>query len=258
MLRIKILKFVFIFFFFRLLGLLIKLSDHRKRIANLFREPLLHFLVIGAVLFLIFGWRGNPALLQGGQLGSPSAQVFVSQEDIDRMKAVYTKTWQRPPAEEELKGLVEDFVRNEIYYREAIAMGLDKDDEVLKRRLRQRMEFIFEDISSGEEPTEEELQVYMQKHSEKYRIDPQISFRQVYIDVSKRGQHAESDARQILARLKQGTDPETTGDPFLLSSEVPITALWDITKQFGESFSKSLLELEPGAWEGPMACIWSW
>ena len=92
------------------------------------------------------------------------------------MVETFTRTWQRPPTEEEVKSLVEDFVRNEIYYREALAIGLDRDDAVIRRRMRQKMEFIFEDISALADPTDEELQAFLKKHSEHYLVDPQIAF----------------------------------------------------------------------------------
>ena len=129
-----------------------------------FREPLVHFLLIGAGLFLLFGWRGGPASFPAGPSGPQSAKIVVATSEIDQMTGTFTRTWQRPPTEEEVKGLVEDFVRNEIYYREALAIGLDRDDGVIRRRLRQKMEFIFEDISSRTEPTEEDLLAYMKKH----------------------------------------------------------------------------------------------
>jgi len=219
---------------------------------SLLREPLLHFFLIGAALFLLFGWRSNSVSLPGGQTGTPTAQIVVSRDALDQMNNLFAKTWQRPPTEEEQKKLVEDFVRNEIYYREAIAIGLDRDDEVLKRRLRQKMEFIYEDITSWVEPTDADLKAYRKKHREKYLTDPEISFRQVYINTNKRGTSAESDARQILAQITGGADPGSVGDRTLLEPEVLLSPLWDIRKQFGDEFSNSLLELRPGRWEGPI------
>ena len=95
-------------------------------------------------------------------------QIVVGQDALERMKEQFEKTWQRPPTKTEENSLIEDFVRNEIYYREALAIGLDRDDEVLKRRLRQKMEFIYADISALVEPTDEELKAFMQRHGEKY------------------------------------------------------------------------------------------
>lgn len=222
------------------------------RIKNFFKEPLLHFLLIGAVLFLVYGWRGNSASVSGMSTALPIAQIVVSQDHIDQMNRQFEKVWQRPPSAEEQKRLIDDFVRNEIYYREAIAIGLDRNDDVLKRRLRQKMEFIYEDINSLVEPTDDELKVFMQKHRDKYLEDPQISFRQVYISTYKRGKSAESDARQLLTQLSAGVDPDSVGDTTLLESEVILTPVWDITKQFGDEFCRNLLAIKPGIWAGPI------
>lgn len=218
----------------------------------LIREPLVHFLLIGAGLFILFGWWGSPASSSGGQSGSSSTKIVVTQGDLDQLIAMFTKTWQRAPSEEELKGLMDNFVRDEIYYREAIMIGLDRGDAVIRKRMRQRMEFIFEDVMAQVEPTDADLVAYMQKHPEKYYVDPQVAFRQVYVSVDKRGETAESDALQILAQLKKGAEPDSVGDPFLLKEDNRLLPLWDIRKQFGEEFIRSLLELKPGSWEGPI------
>jgi len=216
------------------------------------REPLVHFLLIGAGLFLLFGWRGGPASLPAGQSGLQSAKIVVTQGYIDQTVETFTRTWQRPPTEEEVKGLIESFIRDEIYYREAVAASLDRDDSVIRRRMRQKMEFIFEDITAQTEPTDEELLAYMKKHPDSYLVDPQIAFRHVYVNVDKRGKNAEADARQILAQLNEGIDPDTVGDPILLEAEIRLSPLWDIRKQFGEEFSRNLSGLKSGKWEGPV------
>ncbi|MGB7970679.1 MAG: peptidylprolyl isomerase [Candidatus Deferrimicrobiaceae bacterium] len=217
-----------------------------------FREPLLHFLLIGAGLFLLFGWRGGPAFPPPGRSGPPSAKVVVTQDDIDQLSTTFTRTWQRPPTEEEVKRLVDDFVRNEIYYREAMAIGLDRNDSVIRRRMRQKMEFILEDISAQVEPTDEDLRDFMNKRPDAYLVDPQVAFRHVFLNVDKRGKNAEADARQILALLKEGIDPDYVGDPILLNAEIRLSPLWEIRKQFGEEFGRNLLALKPGKWEGPV------
>ena len=218
----------------------------------LIREPIVHFLLIGAGLFILFGWLGSPTPSTGRQSGSLSKKILVTQGDMDQLIATFTKTWQRTPSEDELKGLVDNFVRDEIYYREALMIGLDRGDAVIRKRMRQRMEFIFEDVMSQVEPTDEDLGAYMRQHPEKYQVDPRVAFRQVYVSVDKRGKTAESDALRILAQLKKGAEPDSVGDPFLLKEDNRLSPLWDIRKQFGEEFSRSLLELEPGSWEGPI------
>ena len=217
-----------------------------------FREPLVHFLLIGAGLFLLFGWRGGPASSPAGQPGPASSKIIVPQDDIDRAIATFAKTWQRPPTEEEVAALVEDLVRNEIYYREALAIGLDRDDAVIQRRMRQKMEFILEDITAQAEPTDEELRAFMKTHPDSYRIDPEIAFRHVYVNPSRRGKNAGKDALEILAQLNAGADPDTAGDPFLMGPEVRLSPLWEIKSRFGDSFGKDLLSMKPGKWEGPV------
>lgn len=219
---------------------------------NLIKEPLFHFMLIGAALFLLFGWKGKPAYLPAGQPGVPEAKIAISRDAINQVTDQFRKTWQRPPTPDEVNGLVEDLIRNEVYYREAVAIGLDRDDDVLKRRLRQKMEFILEDISSKTEPSDADLAAFMKKHPDKYLVDPQVSFRQVYVNADKRGKNAESDARQILAQLAAGTDPDTMGDMFLLEPAAGLSPLWDISRQYGEQFGKSLLTVKPGKWEGPL------
>jgi hypothetical protein len=219
---------------------------------NLIREPLLHFLLIGAGLFFLFGWRSGPAALPAGQAGPPSAEIFIGQGDIDQLAGTFQRTWQRPPTEEEVQGLIDSFVRDEIYYREALALGLDRDDSVIKRRLRMKMEYIFEDIAAQGEPTEAELEAFFQKNGERYRLDPQRAFRHVYVNIDKRRENAETDARHFLAKLNKGIDPATVGDPFLQESEIGPLSLREIRDQFGAGFADSLIELKPGRWEGPV------
>lgn len=212
----------------------------------------MHFLLIGAGLFLLFGWSSNTGSLQGGQFAPRSKKIIVAQEDIDQLTAVFTRTWMRLPTDGEVKSLVESYVRDEIYYREAIAIGLDRGDAMIRRKLRQKMEFILEDIAAQAEPTDADLKAFMKKHPENYLIDPQIAFRQVYINVDRRGKSAEAYARLILDQLNEGADPDSVGDRFLLNNKTELTSLWEIKRHYGEAFSRSLLKLAPGRWVGPL------
>jgi len=219
---------------------------------TLLKEPLLHFLLIGSLLFLVYDWRATTASIPGDQSGSLTTQIVITQADIDQMNSLFTKTWQRQPTAEEKKTLLEDFARNEIYYREAVAIGLDRDDEVLKRRLRQKMEFIFEDISSWAEPTDADLTAFLKKHQEKYLVDPQVAFRQVYVNAHNRGKSADADARQMLAQLARGADPDTIGDTTMMEPDFRLSPLWEIKRQFGDDFGDNLLQVKPGSWAGPV------
>jgi hypothetical protein len=225
---------------------------------NLLKEPLLHFLLIGAGLFLLYGWENGPAAVPGGPAATPSTQVNISWDTVERMSRQFELTWQRPPTEADRQSLIEEIVRNEIFYREAIAIGLDRDDEILKRRLRQKMEFIYEDIATIAEPTDEELHIFLSRYRQKYLADPRLAFQQLYFHADKRGMNAEADAIKGLAQLREGASPDSVGDPTQLAAEVPLTPSWEIERQFGEAFSTRLLEFETGVWAGPLQSAYGW
>jgi hypothetical protein len=211
------------------------------------REPLLHFLALGALLFLLFNWRGAGC---GG-----SNRIVITPGQIDSMVATFTRTWQRPPTEQELKGLVDDHVREEIATREAMALGLDRDDTVIRRRLRQKLEFVAEDSIDTRPPTEAQLQAWLDAHPDQFRIEPQVAFRQVYVSPDRRGAAADADARNILAHLSLAGPSvalDAIGDPLMLPNEVPLGSRTDIARQFGEEFADAVLKIAPGSWAGPV------
>jgi len=212
-------------------------------LARLLREPLLHFLLLGGVLFAIFG-RGQP------NAGVDDRQIVVNEADIDRLAAGFSRTWQRPPDRDELQAQIQDYIREEVLYRTALTLGLDKDDTIIRRRLRQKMEFLFEDTVP--QPLEAELRAYFEAHAEKFRTQPLISFRQVFVSL-KRGDTAESDARKILARLVSA-EPEAVdeGDTLLLGEAFDLTSLDRIAALFGDDFGRALAEAAPGSWVGPL------
>ena len=216
------------------------------------KEPMLHFLLVGAGLFMIFDMQGGPAVRAVGLTALPSLQVIVTQNDIRQMTGLFVKTWQRAPTEAETQRLIEAFIRDEIYYREALAVGLDRDDSLIRRRMRLKMEYLFEDIAAQVEPTDQQLKDFLDQHAESYRHDPMIGFRQVFVNSDRRGATAEADARSILTQLSHAIDPDTLGDPFLLGAQFLPTALWEIKGQFGEPFAAALFELVPGRWQGPI------
>ena len=156
---------------------------------NFVKDPLLHFLVIGAALFLIFGFFKGPT-------GNDENRIVITGGDIDALQANFARTWQRPPTEKELQGLIEDKVRDEIAYREAIAMGLDQDDAVIRRRLRMKMELLVEDIAGLSPPSDEDLASFLREHRDVFLLEPKVSFRQIYLSSDKRGKGAGESARK--------------------------------------------------------------
>jgi len=211
------------------------------------REPLLHFLLLGALLFVLFAWLG-------GDTGPMSSRITVSQAQVQQLATAFTKIWQRPPTEEELKGLVDDYVREEIAYREAVAMGLDRDDTIIRRRMRQKLEFLVEDAASAMPPTESELQAYLDAHPDSFRFEPQVAFRQVYVDPSRDGDSA-NRALALLAQLREagpGAALDGLGDSIMLDPELPLLRQDEVARLFGTEFAERVVTLPPGRWEGPV------
>lgn len=216
---------------------------------RLLREPLLHFLLLGAGLFLAYGLRQRNA-----GSGEPG-QILVTRGQIEHLALGFAKTWQRPPTPTELLGLVNDRVREEVYCREAMALGLDQEDTVIRRRLRQKMEFVSDDIAALVEPTEAELDAYLRTHADSFRVDPRFTFEQVYLDPQKHGERLADEVAQLLAQLNQagdGLEASALGDSRLLESQFTGLPTSEVAKQFGEAFALDLERLEPGRWHGPV------
>lgn len=216
---------------------------------QVFKEPLLHFLVLGAVLFVVYSVMQKPG--QGGEQG----KILVTKGQIAHLANGFAQAWRRPPTPEEMAGLVRDRVREEVYAREAIAMGLDKDDTVIRRRLRQKLEFVSEDIVAQAEPTDADLHAYLQAHPEAFRVGPRISFSHVYLSPQRRGRTLKRDAEQLLAQLNRAgakADASALGDSLMLERSFDALPRGEVAKLFGENFAEKLGGLAPGRWQGPV------
>lgn len=212
------------------------------------REPTLHFLLIGAALLLLFEWMGADG-------GAGSNRITVTAGQVEQLVAGYTRTWQRPPDEAELKDLIDEYVREEIAYREAIALGLDRDDTVIRRRLRQKVEFLAEDAASAEPPSERELQAWFDRHAAQFRIEPSVSFRQVYLDPARSPDHAGRVAGLLrqLGEAGPEADISSLGDALMLEPEYPLMPQEEVARLMGPGFAERIVALEPGTWAGPIA-----
>ncbi|MGH8545372.1 MAG: peptidyl-prolyl cis-trans isomerase [Gammaproteobacteria bacterium] len=212
------------------------------------REPLVHFLLLGAGLFVAFG-------LEGERTGGEPGEILATRGQIESLALGFARTWQRPPTDRELEGLIHDYIREEVYYREAMALGLDKDDIVIRRRLRQKMEFVTDDVAAQAEPTEEELSAYLKAHPEAFRVERRFTFSQVYLNPDRHGQHLARDAERLLAKLNEAgakADVSALGDPFLLNHTFEAVPGSEVAKQFGAAFAGELGALSPGQWQGPV------
>ena len=211
------------------------------------REPLLHFLVLGAVLFGLYG-------LVGKKEAEAPAKVVISAERVANLADRFMRTWLRPPTQQELHGLVEDDIRDEVFYREGKAAGLDRDDSIIRRRVRQKMEFLAEDMAAAE-ATDEQLATYLASNPERFRTEDRLTFRHVFLSASRRGKALDGDAKEIAATLihaKAPGDAATMGDPFLLGETFRQMPQSDIERTFGEGFAKQLSAAERGRWQGPI------
>lgn len=215
---------------------------------RILKEPLVHFLLLGAVMFAVFS-------VVSKRTGGEPGEIVVTKGQIEHLATGFARTWQRPPTTEELDGLVRAYIRGEVYYREAVKMGLDRDDTVIRRRLQQKMEFLSEDVAATAEPTEEDLQAFLQAHPDTFRVEQRVTFGQVFLNPERHRETLAADAAKLLAALNQAgatADLSTLGDSFLLEHQFDAVPAAEVAKLFGEMFAAKLAELTPGQWQGPV------
>src|SRR5271154_30169 len=167
------------------------------------REPLLHFLLIGLALFLIYSWMHRDA-----SSVAPARQIALTLDDLRTMDIYFESQWHRQPTPGEFSGMVENKVQEEILYREGLAMGLDKDDTIVKRRMAQKMQFLAEDVAAAHEPSTEELKVWFANNGQKFALPSRIAFRHIFFGFDQRGQNAQTDA--VSALMKLSGQPENS------------------------------------------------
>jgi peptidyl-prolyl cis-trans isomerase C len=224
---------------------------------RLLREPLVHFLLLGALLFAGYAYfdRGSGGI-------EPSKQIQLSLDDLAQLALLFQSQWRRDPTPEEFGRMVETKVQEEVLYREGLAMGLDKDDTIVKRRMAQKMQFIAEDVAAAREPTSAELRAWFEKNADKFQEPPRVSFRHLYFSPDKRGARAKDDAVGALARLAgQPEDAKlasTLADPFMFQEYYRDRAPDFLGKEFGPVFALAVAKLPPGSWRGPIESGFGW
>jgi PPIC-type PPIASE domain len=186
--------------------------------------------------------------LQGDLLRSPK-DIVVSRGQVLGLQIQFERTWQRPPTEKELQSLVDNWVREEVFYREGVAMGLDRDDPIVRRRIGQKVEFIIEGMTPAV-PTAQQMQAWLDAHPDKYSIEPRFSFRQVYLDPSQRGDRLEADAAEALRLLQAGKTVD--GDSTMLPASLESARRFDVERNFGTDFATGIESLQVGRWNGPV------
>ena len=218
------------------------------------REPLVHFLVAGLLLFVAYA-----AFQRGAAPAQPSHQIELTLEDLRGLEVAFRSRWQRPPTPDEMVGMVESKVREEVLYREALALGLDKEDTIVKRRMAQKMEFLAEDVSAAREPSGEELAAWLAQNARRFALPGRASFRHLYFSPDRRGARAHDDAGQALDQLGgQPEDAPAVGDPFMFQDTLADRSSEQLAKDFGPGFARAVFELAPGSWQGPIESGYGW
>lgn len=212
------------------------------------REPLVHFLVLGAAFFGLY-------LAVGQQPFDSDLKLRVTSGTVERIRTTWQRQWGRPPSDVELRNLVEQHIREEVLYREALAWGLGEDDTIVRRRLVQKIEFLSEDLAVQAEPDDVELANFLAADPQRYRVPARFSFAHVYLSRDLRGDAVFGDAERVLAELRSASPESLTsglGDRFMLQYEYVRKSEVEIGRLFGSGFGERLAVLEIGDWQGPI------
>ena len=214
-------------------------------LSRFIRSPLLHFLVLGALLFVLYSIYGDKGQME-------NKEIVVSAQQVELLSSLWEKQWRRPPMPQELEGLINSYIREEVLYREALAMGLDRDDTVVRRRLAQKIEFLAQDLATRGEPSEQELRTFFEEHPEIFEEPGRITFSHVYINVDQHGNDSFDVAEEVLGKLQAGGDPDGLGDRFMLQKDYLRKSPSEVARHFGSQFADEVFEIEMGEWQGPV------
>jgi hypothetical protein len=221
------------------------------------REPLLHFLLLGVALFAAYGY------MQRGRGGVESSrQIALRLDDLRQLDLYFESQWRRQPTPDEFNGMVEDRIQEEVLYREGLAMGLDKNDTIVKRRMAQKVQFLAEDVAAAHEPTTAELSAWYEKNSRKFALPDRVTFRHVYFSPDSRGQRAHGDAVDALAKV--AGEPEDSkaaplrADRFIFQEYYSDRSTEQLARELGPKFAQAVLKLKPGSWQGPIESGYGW
>ncbi len=214
---------------------------------TLLREPLLHFLLIGAALFLFYNLQNEGRI--------DNERIVISKSQINHLATLWKKKRQRSPTQVELENMIQQQIREEVMVREALAMGLDKNDSIIRRRLAQKIEFITSDLATLAEPTDTELANYLKTHSDEFTLPALIDFVQIYINPEKHETNIQEYTNNLMNELSQtsaNSDITTLGDSLMLDQQYEQATEHDISRLFGKEFANKLFTLPVGNWQGPI------
>ena len=220
-------------------------------LGKIVREPLVHFLFIGLVLFVFYNWVS-------AQQGGSERQVVFSAAMVNEIAQGFQTTWQRPPTAQELQGLLEARVREEMLFREGVALGLEADDPVIRRRIAQKVDVLAEESALQAPATDAQLEDYLQRNAGRYALPAEVTFEQVLFDPQKHGEQLQATLTAGLQRLRAGLPANQVGDRTQLPERVEATPADLVAREFGESFAAALDKLPVGTWDGPVPSGFGW
>jgi len=211
------------------------------------REPLVHFVFFGFVIFALYALLNDRAF-------SSKPRIEIDAARIEQLSGLFMRTWARRPTPAELKGLVDDYVKGEIYYREAKALGLDTNDTVVRQRMRLKMDMLNDVAVDRLTPTDGELSAYLAAHADMFRTEPAVAFDQVYFSPDKRGDKLAADAGEQLQALRSGAAAvfADLGDATQLPASLKLTPRSGVARDFGDRFAAAIMDLPVGVWSGPV------
>jgi hypothetical protein len=211
---------------------------------RLLREPLVHFAALGAAIFVLYGLIARPV--------ADNAEILVTADRLASLDAQFERMHGgRPPSDAERRGLIDAYVRDEMLYREGLALGLDRDDPVVRNRVRQKADILSEDALSAE-PSDADLQAYLEAHQRELDIPGRISFEQVYFDPAAHREPSDARSAAALRALARGASPRRVGDRTMLPATMTRVLPTEIRARFGSGFEQQLAKITDGRWHGPI------
>ncbi len=210
-------------------------------------DPLFHFLVLGGLLYIVYAIWGSEPKFGANQKNN----IVITQAGQQHLADLFSLTWQREPTADELEHLIEEHIKEEVYYREALALGLDENDTIVRRRLQQKLEFMQEDISSLAEPTKAELKAYYLAHKDNYKTEQIFSFQQIVV-AQKKLDKDDAQFKSALSSLNSGTPPKNLNRSTLLPIHMKLEAKRTVTNTFGNEFTQQISRQELHRWSGPV------
>jgi len=215
----------------------------RTRGGRWWQDPLVHFVALGLGAFAVHRWIAPAA---------PETAIVVSAPVVRGLELDHIRRTGNAPSPQEVAGLVDRYVRNEILYREALTQGLDRGDIVVRRRLVQKMEFLLENLDPVPEPTDAELQTHLDAHPDRFAVPERVSLVHVFVSRERHGAAADAEAHRLRERLQAGEDPSALGEPFVHGATFAARTPAELARIFGDDFVAPLGACAVGAWSAPI------